>query len=54
MMVGVVVSICGLLWVTLLSARLAAFPEASSIVTPGGRLTAVAIRSGVFCPAATV
>ena len=50
---GVVVSICGLLWATPLSDRLAAFP-ALSLMLAALRLTAVTIRSGVFCPATTV
>ena len=46
-------SICGLPWVRPVSDRLAALPAPSWMVPPL-RLTAVTIRSGVFCPAATV
>ena len=49
--VGAVVSICGPLWVRPLSDRLAALPAPSVMVAPL-RLTAVAVRSGVFWPAA--
>ena len=51
--VGVVVSICGPLWVRPVSDRLAALPAPSLIVAPL-RLTAVAASAAVFCPAATV
>src|SRR6185437_4183474 len=50
---GVVVLICGPVWVRPVSDRLAAFPAASRIV-PELRLTAVAARLAVFCPVATV
>ena len=51
--VGVVVSICGPLWVRPDSDRLAALP-APSLMVAALRLTAVAVRSDVFCPAPTV
>jgi hypothetical protein len=51
--VGVVVSICGPLWVRPESDRLAALP-APSVMVAELRLTAVAVRSDVFCPAPTV
>src|SRR5271166_831317 len=41
---GAVVSICGAVWVKPESDRLAALPALSSIVTPVGRLRAVAAR----------
>ena len=47
---GVVVSICGPLWVRPLSDRLAALP-APSVMVAELRLTAVAVRSDVFWPA---
>ena len=50
-MVGVVVSICGPLWVRPESERLAALP-APSLMVAELRLTAVAARAAVFCPAA--
>ena len=52
-MVGVVVSICGPLWVRPERERLAALP-ALSVTVAELRLTAVAARPEVFCPAATV
>ena len=52
--VGVAVSICGPVWVRPVSDRLAALPAPSAIVTPVGRLTAVAASEAVFWPAATV
>ena len=48
--VGVVVSICGPLWVRPVSERLAALP-APSVMVAELRLTAVAARPEVFCPA---
>ena len=53
MIVGVVVSICGPLWVRPVSDRLAALP-APSVIVAELRLTAVAARAEVFCPAPTV
>ena len=52
-MVGVVVSICGPLWVRPESERLVALP-APSVMVAELRLTAVAASDAVFCPAATV
>ena len=52
-MVGVVVSICGPLWVRPESERLAALP-APSVMVAELRLTAVAASDAVFWPAATV
>ena len=52
-MVGVVVSICGPLWVRPESERLAALP-APSLMVAELRLTAVAARLAVFWPAPTV
>ncbi len=51
---GAVVSICGPLWVRPASDRLAALPAPSVIVTPVGRLIAVAASEAAFWPAATV
>ena len=51
---GVVVSICGPLWVRPESDRLAALPALSAMVTPVGRLSAVAASEAAFWPAATV
>ena len=51
--VGVVVSICGPLWVRPDSDRLAALP-APSVMVAAFRLTAVAVSADVFCPAPTV
>ena len=48
-MVGVVVSICGPLWVRPESERLAALP-APSVMVAELRLTAVAASDAVFCP----
>ena len=48
---GIVVSICGPLWVRPVSERLAALP-APSVTVAELRLTAVAARLDVFCPAA--
>ena len=50
---GLVVSICGPLWVRPESDRLAALP-APSVMVAELRLTAVAVRAAVFWPAATV
>ena len=50
-MVGVMVSICGPLWVRPESERLAALP-APSVMVAELRLTAVAVSAAVFCPAA--
>ena len=50
---GVVVSICGPLWVRPLSDRLAALP-APSVMVAELRLTAVAASAAVFWPAPTV
>ena len=52
-MVGVMVSICGPLWVRPESERLAALP-APSFTVAELRLTAVAASDAVFWPAATV
>ena len=49
--IGVVVSICGPLWVRPVSERLAALP-APSVMVAELRLIAVAARADVFCPAA--
>src|ERR1700733_13038781 len=51
--VGVVVSICGPLWVRPESDRLAALPAPSAMVAEL-RLTAVAASADAFCPAPTV
>ncbi len=51
--VGVVVSICGPVWLRLLSDRLAVLP-ALLVMVAELRLTAVAVRTDVFCPAPTV
>ena len=51
--VGAIVSICGPVWVRPVSDRLAALP-APSLMVPPLRLSAVAVRAAVFCPAATV
>ena len=50
---GGVVSICGLPWVQAAERQVGGIAGAVLIVPPL-RLTAVTIRSGVFCPAATV
>jgi hypothetical protein len=50
---GAVVSICGPVWVRPVSDKLAALP-APSLMVAVLRLTAVAARLEVFCPAPTV